>query len=70
MLEVFENTSDSVFVVQAEADGRFRIEDVNESQARLLRKARDGLQGRFIDELVPAAIATEICENYRRCLQS
>jgi len=70
MRAVWQLTTDNMFVVLLEENGRFLVEGVNLAQAQVVHKTPEELAGRYLDEITPPDICQEAVANYRRCLSS
>lgn len=67
--EVFDNTLDSLFLVEVCKDGRFRNIEVNPAFEKAVGIPRAELVGRYIDEAVPESNAQAVIAKYRRCVE-
>jgi len=67
--ELYEHTSDGVFLLDVTGDGRFRIAGFNPAEERLVGLSSAEVSGRFIDELLPVEVARPLLANYRRCVE-
>lgn len=67
-LDLFDNTPDNLFRVAIEADGGFRVEDINPAQAASLKISREAIVGKRLEEFLPPDLAAPIQASYRRCL--
>ena len=64
--EVFEKTSDGLFVDEVTPDGRFRTEECNPAQARMLGISAPEASGKFLEEYLPrGALDVAIVHNRR-----
>ena len=68
--ELFEHTSDGVFLIDVADDGRFRVAAFNPAEERLVGISSAAAAGKAIDELVSAEVAEDIRGKYQRCLES
>ncbi len=68
--EIFENTSDGIFVVEVTLDQRFRLLSYNPAQERMLGISSMNAVGKFSDEYLPADFAARINEDNRRCIEA
>ena len=68
--EIFENTSDGIFVVEVTPDQRFRLLSYNPAQERMLGIPSASAVGRFSDEYLPAEFAARVNEDNRRCIEA
>lgn len=67
--EVFDNSSDCIFVIEVTEDGRFRFGHANPAWERSTGLVAAEVAGLFLDEVIPAASAELIFAQYRRCIQ-
>ena len=67
-LDLFDNTPDNLFRVAIEADGGFRVEDINPAQAASLKIPREAIIGKRLEEFFTPDLAAPIQASYRRCL--
>lgn len=67
--EVFENTSDGLFLLDVTEDLRFRIISFNPVEERLAGRSTAEVSGKFIDEIFPDESARQTIEKYRRCVE-
>lgn len=68
--EIFDNTSDHVFLLDVTEDGRFLLSDVNPACEQAQGRPRSLIIGRYIEELIPMVNIEEGLDNFRRCAQS
>ncbi|MEN6347850.1 MAG: PAS domain S-box protein [Syntrophomonas sp.] len=66
--EVFENTSDGIFLIDLTSDGRFRYAGCNPEFEKLVGSLSSRLNGRFPEELFPPEISPALNGNYQRCV--
>ncbi|MBI3146069.1 MAG: PAS domain S-box protein [Pseudogulbenkiania sp.] len=66
--EIFENVSDTLFLLEVSPDGRFRNLAINPAFERSVGISRDELIGKYIEETVPAEAAEAVLAKYRRCV--
>ncbi len=66
--EVFENTSDGIFIIDVTPDGRFRFDRFNPVEERLVGLHTEQVAGKFLDEALPPDLAENVLANYRRCV--
>ena len=67
--ELYEYTSDGVFLLDVVEGGRFRIMGFNPAEARLIGISNDEVYGKYIDELFPPEVSAAVLANYRRCVE-
>ncbi|MGZ5114031.1 MAG: response regulator [Usitatibacter sp.] len=65
--EIFENTKDCIFILDVSWDGRYRIVALNPAEEAVLGLSNAEVSGRFVDEVLPGALAQCLIANYRRC---
>ncbi len=68
--EVFDNTSDGLFLLDVTEDMRFRIAEFNPAEARMIGHSITEATGKFIEEVLPHDIAQQTTEKYRSCVKS
>ena len=66
--EIFENTSDGVFVVEVTAERRFRLSSFNPAQEKMLGISAAEAVGKYNDEYMSAETAEQVNEDNRRCI--
>ncbi len=67
--EVFENSSDAMYVLEVCADGRFRNLDVNPAFERSTGLTAAEVIGKYQEDTVDAETALVVSEKYRRCIE-
>ena len=67
--ELYEHTSDGVFLLDVMEDGRFRIMGFNPAEVRLIGLSNDEVYGKYVDELFPPEVSSALIANYARCAQ-
>ncbi len=68
--QIFANTQESLFLLEALADERFRILEVNPAFESTLGVSADKLIGNILDQALPSAAVDAISSQLRRCLSS
>ena len=68
--EVFENTSDGIFVLQVMPDRRLRLLSRNPAQQRMIGVSQEDGVGRDVQEYLPAEVADTLGTHSRQCLES
>jgi len=68
--EVFESTSDGIFIVEVTPDQRYRLLDMNPAQARMLGVEAAAVRGRFLEEYTPPGVAESLMEDNRAAIQA
>ncbi|WP_160164614.1 sensor histidine kinase [Pedosphaera parvula] len=66
--EVFETTSDHIFLLDVLPDGRFCVDRWNPAAERAAGISSAELAGKALEELVPPGEARRITGNYNRCI--
>ena len=68
--DIFDNTSDHIFLLDVTEDGRFRMSDVNPACAKAQGLPRDLIIGRYIEEFLYMVDIEEVLENFQQCVKS
>ncbi|MEW5958276.1 MAG: PAS domain S-box protein [Chloroflexota bacterium] len=68
--EVFDNSSECIFLLDVTADGRFKFAGFNPAEEKAVGFSNAEVSGKFIEEAVPAELAQQIIANYRRCVEA
>lgn len=68
--EVFEHTSDCIFLLDVTVDGGFRIAGLNPAEERILGLAEAHVAGKYLEEVLPNDLVHTVEANYRRCIDS
>ncbi|HTO22494.1 MAG TPA: PAS domain-containing protein [Spirochaetia bacterium] len=68
--EVFESTSDGIFIVEVTAEQRYRLLDMNPAQARMLGVEAAAVRGRFLEEYTSLEVADSLREDNRAAIQA
>jgi PAS domain S-box-containing protein len=68
--EVFENSSECIFLLDVTADGRFRFAGFNPAEEKTLGFSNTEASGKFIEEAIPPELACQVIGNYRRCVDA
>jgi len=68
--EVFENTSNCMFLLDVAADGRFKFAGFNPAEEKAVGLLSAEMSGKFVDEVLPEGLARQVVANYRRCVLS
>jgi diguanylate cyclase (GGDEF)-like protein/PAS domain S-box-containing protein len=68
--EVFENTSDGLFLLDVTEDARFKIAEFNPAEERMIGYSIAEVAGKFVDEVLPDAAAQKALAKYRRCVEA
>jgi PAS domain S-box-containing protein len=67
--EVFDNSSDCIYILDVTEDGRFRLVDGNPATERVMGFKRSDVLGKYVEEIVSAKAAKITNANYRRCIK-
>ena len=68
--EIFDNVSDTLYLLEVTPDGRFRNLAVNPAFEKSSGLSRETLIGKFIEESVPEETARIVSDKYRRCIEA
>ena len=68
--EVFENSSDCIFLVDVTTEGRFKYAGFNPAQEKAVGYTNAEVCGKFIDEVMPVELAKQVAANFRRCVEA
>ena len=68
--QIFDNASDSLYLLDITDDGRFRYIEVNPAFEQSTGLSRDTVIGRLIDTGVSAETAQRLHEKYRQCVNA
>jgi PAS domain S-box-containing protein len=68
--DLFESTSDCLFMLDVTPDGRFRFAGLNPAEERVVGLKSADVLGKLVEDVVPEALARQVTENYRRCAES
>ena len=66
--EIFDNSSDGIFMLEVGGDGQFRVLEINPAEERRLGMSSAAASGKRNDELVPAETAAHLDDNNRKCV--
>jgi PAS domain S-box-containing protein len=67
--EVFENSSECIFLLDVTADGRFKFAGFNPAEEKAVGYSSREASGKFVEEALPAELARQVLANYRRCVE-
>jgi PAS domain S-box-containing protein len=67
--EVYDNSSEGIFLLDVTSDGRFRLAGCNPAQMRMLGLTVTPRE-EFIENVLPEGLTGQIAPNYRRCVLS
>lgn len=68
--ELFENSSECIFLLDVTEDGRFKYAEFNPAEERAVGFSNAEVSGKFIEEAIPAELAQQVTANYRRCVEA
>jgi PAS domain S-box-containing protein len=68
--DVFENTSECIFVIDISDDGRFKFASFNRAGERTVGLSSGKVSGKFVEDVVDQALANTLTANYRRCVEA
>jgi len=68
--EVFENSSECIFLLDVTTDGRFKFAGFNPAEEKTVGVTNAEMCGKFIEEAIPAELASQVITNYRCCLEA
>jgi PAS domain S-box-containing protein len=68
--EVFENTSDGIFLIDVTPDGRFRVAAYNPAMERMVGLTNASVAGRYNEDFLSPDTAAEVTANNRRCIEA
>ena len=67
--EIFENTSNCIFLLDVTTDGRFKFAEFNPAEEKAVGFSNAEICGRFIEDVIPEEIAKGPISHYRHCLE-
>jgi PAS domain S-box-containing protein len=68
--EIFDHTTDAVFLIRVMPEGRFVYESINPAAARVSGYGPGTVNGRSPEDFMPASLAAELNARYRACLDA
>jgi PAS domain S-box-containing protein len=68
--EVFESTSDGIFIVEVTPDQRYRLLAMNPAQARMLGVTERSVLGRFVEDYLSPEVAESVMADNRACIEA
>lgn len=68
--QVFENNSDSIFIMDVTVDGRFLMAEINPAAERATGLSSAELSGTFIGESLPGATVADVEACLRHCVEA
>ncbi len=66
--EVFETTSDGIFLIDVLPEGRFRVAAYNPAMERMVGRTNAEVSGKFNENFLSAEAAAAVTTNNRRCV--
>jgi PAS domain S-box-containing protein len=66
--EIFDITSNCIFLLDATPDGRFKFAGFNPAEEKAVGIKNVEALGKFVEEVVPEQLARQVTANYRRCV--
>ena len=67
--EIFENSSDSIYLLEVTEDGRFRTLDANPAFERSVGISRETLIGTYVGDISDEDTTETVLKKYRRCVE-
>jgi len=68
--EVFDNTSDCIFLLDVLPEGQFKVVRFNAAEEKEIGISNDFAAGKLIGEFLSPATAAQVTANYRRCVEA
>lgn len=68
--EIFENTSDSIYLMEVTEDGRFQNITANPAFIRSIGIPLEVLEGSYVGDLTDEKDTATVIEKYRRCIEA
>ena len=68
--QVFETTTDCMFILEVTADERYRFEALNPAEERAMGLTTAQVAGRYVEDVLPASTARAVIDRYRTCLRA
>ncbi len=68
--EVFEKTSDGIFLMDVAPEGRFKVVRFNPAEEKSVGVTNDQAAGRLVSEIMPRPVAEVMNSNFRRCVEA
>jgi diguanylate cyclase (GGDEF)-like protein/PAS domain S-box-containing protein len=66
--QIFDNSQEGLYLFDVTEDERFRMIEVNPAFERLVGIPREGMVGKFHEEILPGEMGEKVAAKYRRCL--
>ena len=67
--DVFENTHDSIALLDVTPEGRFRFADINPVNRKLFNKPYDEIIGSYVEDIFHPADVIRVIGNLKQCIQ-
>jgi PAS domain S-box-containing protein len=68
--EVFDNTTDCIFLLDVTADGRFKAADFKPTGEKMVGLSAADVTGKYTEEFLSPKLAEAMNANYRRCVEA
>jgi PAS domain S-box-containing protein len=68
--EVFDNTTDCIFLLDVTTDGRFKAADLNPTGEKMVGLSAADVTGKYTEEFLPPEVAEAMNADYRRCVEA
>jgi two-component system, cell cycle sensor histidine kinase and response regulator CckA len=68
--EMFDTTSDCIFLVDVTADARFQWARFNPAAEKVAGLSNAELSGKFVDDMFTEQLANNVITHYRRCVEA
>jgi PAS domain S-box-containing protein len=68
--EVFEKTSDGIFLMDVAPEGRFKFVRFNPAEEKSVGVTDQQAAGRYVSEIMPKPVAETMNASFRRCLEA
>ncbi|MBV9500236.1 MAG: PAS domain S-box protein, partial [Acidobacteriaceae bacterium] len=68
--EVFDITSDSIFLIDITSEGRFKFAGINPACEKTMGFSDAEVSNRFVEDILDSKVAEEVSANYRRCVEA
>jgi PAS domain S-box-containing protein len=67
--EVFDNTSDCLFLIDVTPERRFKLVSFNPAEERATGLTTAQVAGKYVEEIMPLPIAAAVTARYRECIE-
>jgi two-component system cell cycle sensor histidine kinase/response regulator CckA len=67
--EVFDFTSECIFLIDVTSDGRFKFASFNPAEEKAVGFSSAEVSGRFVEEVLGEQVANTVLPHYRHCLE-